>query len=690
MRKTSSALLLAVLLSGCSQRSLATETGVLAGDHAANPQASNTPARPSPRYAELGGSTRWILKVGSAYDPSVLRSVGAVHEWYWPETGIAVASTTSQTFPDDIRAGRLPAVFGAMPDVVIREQTALSLQKHVPTSGPRTVSHGLYIGSPDAFDVNVQWPLLALGMARLKTRPGGARVETIKDAKGHIFDNYLPPYQSKMTVNDEGSGVTMAFIEYGAIPWCSSRPLNGYRRFRLHPDMSWYKGDIVDPVTKDVLEIDKDGGIVPVFVSIQLYTTYYNSLVNNGDPFSELERLPNPASVNWEEPDPVNTPGYLKGYVQRKVEATTRMQVVIDPILGGRFVMVAHVTGVVGICAMRHDKPLPREYDWGRGRGVAPRAKIVGYGHHDSSLSNRLLTFYRATRDKVQTVNTSGMSMGVVQWTPGTGDPYQDPLYQAWLASTTALHESGALLIPILATDRWPNDGWARVEALLPDRLKITWAGTAPRDYDPYLDELTKYLPTPGVQRPFDLEGRAYNLDRMTLTKIYSSPAFFYQKQAPVEVVTPQGGHMGPHFYATDPESRAHLPNMAYGASPYENSVLYQHERPDLNIGYHGWALGASIAGPYINGAAALAAGAYKKAHGVLPRPDVLKEIMLKSADDLVGPKTDEYYYRSCQTCPDVFHPNEPMDQPGVDPWYGHGRINVHEAIRLAKSWPHR
>ena len=81
---------------------------------------------------------------------------------------------------------------------------------------------------------------------------------------------------------------------------------------------------------------------------------------------------------------------------------------------------------------------------------------------------------------------------------------------------------------------------------------------------------------------------------------------------------------------------------------------------------------------------AALAAEAYMRSHGVRPSPSKLKAILLKSADDLVGPERDDLWEWNNKTEQFELQSGVVSDKPGQDDRYGSGRVNAVRAIAEA------
>jgi hypothetical protein len=67
-----------------------------------------------------------------------------------------------------------------------------------------------------------------------------------------------------------------------------------------------------------------------------------------------------------------------------------------------------------------------------------------------------------------------------------------------------------------------------------------------------------------------------------------------------------------------------------------------------------------------------------------MPSPVTLTTILKASADDLVGPATDDLWVWNEKTLQFDFVLDVPTDQPGKDIRYGHGRVNVRKAIEQA------
>lgn len=165
------------------------------------------------------GSRSWLLSVGPGFQASDLYDVdpNAVLEWHWPEAGIAVASSFSDTFMEDAEGGLANInVDFAVPDLLIPA-----------TSPPGSSAAAPSAVNPfdDAYAINVQWYLQAIGAAK----PTNAFI--------------APEWQ----LGDfEGSGVTIGIVDSGvpaiwpgynaAKPWGDAGNVAARANARLHPE----------------------------------------------------------------------------------------------------------------------------------------------------------------------------------------------------------------------------------------------------------------------------------------------------------------------------------------------------------------------------------------------------------------------------------------------------------------------
>ena len=203
----------------------------------------------------------------------------------------------------------------------------------------------------------------------------------------------------------------------------------------------------------------------------------------------------------------------------------------------------------------------------------------------------------------------------------------------------------------------------------------VVVGGTGPADYDPFASDLSKYDPWPGSAAGGQ-KGRAFNLDRVVNTyvpPIYGGPWWVGSTYGTfLTVVAPMGENIKDWYLPIDNLKYQYM----YLASPYDFWPGGE--------GLHDYMAGTSFSTPITCGVAALAAEAYFRAHGVMPSPVTLATILKASADDLVGPATDDLWVWNEKTLQFDFVTNVPTDQPGKDIRYGYGRVNVRKAIEQA------
>jgi hypothetical protein len=216
----------------------------------------------------------------------------------------------------------------------------------------------------------------------------------------------------------------------------------------------------------------------------------------------------------------------------------------------------------------------------------------------------------------------------------------------------------------------WGFPGAASIYGIpqdLPNTMNI--GGTGPHDYNPYAPDLMVYNPMPGTPAGGQ-KGRMYNLDRHVSNYIpfWSWPYYGSGYGSFVDIVAPMGGN-------GDPLSASILYNLIYLAVPY-----------NTGMGLHDFGTGTSFAAPIVCAVGALAAEAYYETHGAMPSPAKLRKILNQSADDLVGPATDDFWIWDNGIWWFDFFMDVVSDKPGQDKRYGSGRVNALRAIEFAKK----
>jgi hypothetical protein len=312
-------------------------------------------------------------------------------------------------------------------------------------------------------------------------------------------------------------------------------------------------------------------------------------------------------------------------------------------------------------------------------RGLAPKAKLYCYKCADADslwMSWLFAAWARAGDDGVQILNNSWSSY----WQPWAKSyaGYYPILFQNAAAE---LNREGVMIVAaagnnMLNYDKdfrtyWGFPGAAAIYGIpqnLPNIMAI--GGTGPYDYDPYAVDLNVYNPVPGTPAGGQ-KGRMYNLDRHVSNYIpwWSWPYYGSGYGSFVDIVAPMGGN-------GDPSSPSTLYNLIYLAVPYAVP----------GVGLHDFGTGTSFSSPIVCAVGALAAEAYYETHGDMPSPATLRAILKQSADDMVGPATDNLWVWDNKIPWFDFFFDVKCDKPGEDIRYGSGRVNAVRAIEFAKK----
>jgi hypothetical protein len=342
----------------------------------------------------------------------------------------------------------------------------------------------------------------------------------------------------------------------------------------------------------------------------------------------------------------------------------------------------SHGTAVASLIGAQHRSA-------GAMRGLAPKATL--YCHRvdwDNWLSSELEGWYKAAEFGCQILNNSWLDveLPVMRY-----EDVQVKLPKIFRQAATELHRRGILIVA--AAGNWPIDqgkdidtfyligsdnqsGFSALKFIPQDMPNVIVAGgTGPSDYDPFASDLTKYDPWPGSPAGAQ-KGREFNLDRvvnMCWPPVYGGPAWEGSTYGTfLTVVAPMGENI--KDWNVPIENLAY--QLLYVAAPYDYWPNGE--------GLHDYLAGTSFSSPITCGVAALAAEAYFRAHGVMPSPVTLATILKASADDLVGPPTDDLWVWNEKTLQFDFVTNVPTDQPGKDIRYGYGRVNARKAIEQA------
>ena len=341
-----------------------------------------------------------------------------------------------------------------------------------------------------------------------------------------------------------------------------------------------------------------------------------------------------------------------------------------------------HGTAVVSTLAAQHRGD-------GAMRGLAPRATL--YCHKidfNNFMSSALEGWYKAVEFGCQIVNNSWYDVDLPV------DRYEDfqvKLPKLFRQAATELNRRGVLIVAAAGNDAinpnidggtyffywgtwFDNRGGYPAFKLIPQDMPhvIIAGGTGPSDYDPLAPDLSVYAPVPGGHK-----GRAFNLDRSVNWYIppdLGGPSWFGSDYGTfLTVVAP----MGFNIKDWNMPPRNFLDQLMYLASPWTDLP---------GEGLHGYWAGTSFSSPITCGVAALAAEAYFRVHGTMPSPTTLASIIKASADDMVGPATDDFWLWNSKTLQFEFQTNVPADKPGKDLRYGYGRVNVVKAVLAAEK----
>lgn len=312
-------------------------------------------------------------------------------------------------------------------------------------------------------------------------------------------------------------------------------------------------------------------------------------------------------------------------------------------------------------------------------RGLAPKAKLFCYKCADADslwFSWLFAAWARAADDGVQILNNSWSSY----WLP-YAKRYESGYATLFQSAAAELNRRGVMIVVsagnnMLNYDKdfrtyWGFPGAAAIYGIpqnLPNIMDI--GGTGPHDYNPYAADLSVYNPVPGTPAGGQMGGM-YNLDRYISNYIpwWSWPYFGSGYGSFVDIVAPMGGN-------GNPLSPSFLYNLIYLAVPYATT----------GIGLHDYGAGTSFSAPIVCAVGALAAEAYYETHGEMPSPSMLRAILKQSADDLVGPKTDDVWVWDNKIPWFDFFYDVKCDAPGEDIHYGSGRVNAVKAIEYAKK----
>ncbi len=324
-------------------------------------------------------------------------------------------------------------------------------------------------------------------------------------------------------------------------------------------------------------------------------------------------------------------------------------------------------------------------------RGLAPKATLycpkIDYGNW---MSSSLEGWYKAAAFGCRIINNSWFDIDLPV---DRFDDFQLKLPIIWRKAATALGRMGVLIVASATNDpidpnrdggtfypwyygtTWLNNrsGFSAFKLIPQDMPHVIIAGgTGPADYDSAAADRSVYDPAPG--RP---KGAAFNLDRIVnlcFPPEMGGPGWIGSAYGSfLTVVAPMGYNVKDWSISI----RSFLDQLVYLSAPYEDIP---------GEGLHSYWGGTSFSAPITCGVAALAAEAYFRVHGVMPSPTTLAWIIKNSADDLVGPATEDYWVWNSKTLTFDFETDVPADKPAKDVRYGYGRVNAVKAIQLAQK----
>ncbi len=516
---------------------------------------------------------------------------------------------------------------------------------------------------------------------------------------------------------------------------------SGYEAFfvphKLHPEFDWF--------------VPGDGGVLPVFQSRGSYADYYRNryfknfipggfvalnqlLDENRIPlrFTMAEgyaesiqdgapgecptwdpRLPDPDSLAWKPysytlgDQPIDKEGWSRVEGANGYDSQGELRVIVSDNTGfDNFDMHSgHGTMVAGIIGARHKMGEGEEY-MGAMRGLAPKAKIIAYPQMGGGLFGRLNAWRRAEDDGVRVLSNSfygyyyGWELEEVKklftkWKLGGSDmEYQ--LQLVFLGLDEALKKMGP---DILILNAAGNFAWILEKDIPKNAVFVNWSGvmekfltliqsfagrnslivggTAPRDYD-WRGSIPEWMPNASGEAEKNLDRPMAWIDFGNA--IYGGTGY----GSLIDVVAPGGS-----FDTRPCEAEQTGQEGCYFKMLLNNGVYTTNNGSFWNSGLHDWVSGTSFSTPIAAGVAALAADAYKDAHGVWPTAAQLKNIVMRSADDKVGPSVDEVVINTYSARPEAPMENYSLetlavDKPGEDDWMGAGRVNAYKAIQDA------
>jgi Subtilase family len=316
-------------------------------------------------------------------------------------------------------------------------------------------------------------------------------------------------------------------------------------------------------------------------------------------------------------------------------------------------------------------------------RGLAPRATL--YFHRidmNNWYSSALEGWYEAAEFGCQILNNSWLMIDFPV------ERFEDAVYKfpiIFRKAAVELYRRGVLIVAAASNDAvwWKKQGdtylpwgdWGFYHGLpaivlIPQDMPhvIVAGGTGPADYDPFAPNLTIYDPWPGNAKAGQ-KSVDFNLDRV----VNAGPP-----------AVGLGSAYGPFLTVMAPMG-ANIKDWSSPQGLFQLMFLASAWGEYTGQGRHDYWAGTSFSSPITCGVAALAAESYFSAHGVMPSPATLAAILKMSADDLVGPATDDFWVWNEKTLQFEFQTNVPADKPGKDMRYGYGRVNVKRAIELAQ-----
>jgi hypothetical protein len=630
------------------------------------------------------GSKRYLLAIASTFvDTDATNNGASAVNWKNTTAGIACASSFEEAWDGKVTGGaKVATIHCAMPDYVERERDFVS-DDMAEVPGPFTTIGEA--GDFSAYVKNGQWDLHAIGATTLNA--GGAGQPY--NAPSYVLQDPNPPGDLI-----EGAGVKIGFMGRGSPAKWNSGTVSAGGGFRA----------------------DKDPSTATLHPAFDLST-----LAAPGDTPADDGTHAGivPFDVPGEDP---NQPGH------------PNTALVTDPVQFGS-------TGPLGVLCSRavgtptiSDSAIADKAVKGRMRGIAPQATVITYG---MALYDSAGNWYSGIRSSdillaMTLAVTHGCNIFVSTESllrPQTFIAHQKESREIWRRATKLLSDNDILFLnrPWFISMDISEGSWY-FSADQPNAILV--GGTGPRAYDPFSPNLNLYTPTPGTAK-----ARANNLDRVCMNRVDIGPLFLAGYGTnfgnSIDCVAPAGSVDG----VEAPGPYGQFNSGVYTTSPFPGTVRdvpFTLGMFGSSLGDHGYASGyAETAVTYAAGIAALVYETYKNKTASFPSAVTAKHILLKTADDDVGPEDEDMVFNSIMKkypmegtnqnvkgpfpgTPNngwvnyagnykpsryfvpgtnflsdldwqiIHDPGMKSDKPGKDKFFGHGRLNVLAAITEA------